>query len=241
MSKPTLLVINANTSVSMTEDIGEAAKRAASKGTEIITVASKRGPRTIQGPVDSALSVPGMLEVAKEYEGRYNGIISACFGDPGIEPLRSAFGVPVVGILESAFHVASFTGNRIAVITPVKGSEQRLRTFAGLKGIGNKLHSVLYAGISISDLEAGAPGTEESVYTAGKGAIEKGANTLIFGCAGMGKVVGKISSRFDVPCIDPVQAAVKLLESILHFCRGKKFQGVPFQKDMVGYPDLSSS
>ena len=238
MVEHTLLVINANTSVSMTEDISEAAKRAAAKGTEIITVASKRGPRTIQGPVDSALSIPGMLEVAKEYEGRYNGIISACFGDPGIEPLRSAFGVPVVGIMESAFHVASFTGNRIAVITPVKGSEQRLRTFARLKGIEGKMHSVLYAGVSIPDLESGSPGAEEHVYTAGKEAVEKGADTLIFGCAGMGWVVKKITSRFDVPCIDPVQAAVKTLESILYFCHRKKFHGLPFQKDILGYPDL---
>ena len=238
MGEHTLLVINANTSVSMTKDIGEAAKRAASKGTEIITVASKRGPRTIQGPVDSALSIPGMLEVAKEYEGRYHGIISACFGDPGIEPLRSAFGVPVVGILESAFHVASFTGNRIVVITPVKGSEHRLRTFARLKGIEGKMHSVLYAGVSIPDLESGSPGAEEHVYTAGKEAVEKGADTLIFGCAGMGWVVKKITSRFDVPCIDPVQAAVKTLESILYFCHRKKFHGLPFQKDILGYPDL---
>jgi allantoin racemase len=81
MGEQTLLVINANTSVSMTKDIGEAAKRASAKGTEIITVASKRGPRTIQGPVDSALSVPGMLEAAKEYEGQYDGIISACSGE----------------------------------------------------------------------------------------------------------------------------------------------------------------
>jgi allantoin racemase len=240
MGEHTLLVINANTSVSMTKDIGEAAKRAASKSTEIITVASKRGPRTIQGPVDSALSVPGMLEVAKEYEGLYNGIISACFGDPGIEPLRSAFGVPVVGIRESAFHVASFTGNRFAVITPVKGSEQRLKAIARLKGMDNKMHSVFYAGVSIPDLESGSPGAEEYVYAAGNEAVEKGADTLIFGCAGMGWVVDKIASRFDVPCIDPVQAAVKTLESILYFCQGKKFHGIPFQNDLLGYPDLLS-
>ena len=73
MGEHTLLVINANTSVSMTEDIGAAAKRAASKGTEIITVASKRGPRTIQGPVDSALSIPGMLEVPRNMKDGITG------------------------------------------------------------------------------------------------------------------------------------------------------------------------
>jgi allantoin racemase len=224
----------------MTKDIGEAAKRASAKGTEIITVASKRGPRTIQGPVDSALSVPGMLEAAKEYEGQYDGIISACFGDPGIEPLRSTFGVPVIGIMESAFLVASYTGDHIAVITPVKGSEKRLRTFTRLKGIDNKIHSVLYAGVTIPDLESGFAGAEEYVYSSGKEAVEKGADTLIFGCAGMGWVVEKIASRFDVPCIDPVQAAVKSMESILYFCHGKKPNGMPFQKDMLGYPDLLS-
>ena len=149
---------------------------------------------------------------------------------------------PFTGTLlrESAFHVASFTGNRIAVITPVKGSEQRLRTFARLKGMEDKIHSVLYAGVSIPDLESGSPGAEEFVYAAGNEAVEKGADTLIFGCAGMGWVVDKIASRFDVPCIDPVQAAVKTLEGILYFCQGKKFHGIPFQNDLLGYPDLLS-
>ena len=238
MAERTILVINANTSASMTREIDEAANKAASQGTTIMTVPSKRGPRTIQGPVDSALSVPGMIEVAKEHQGQFDGIISACFGDPGLEALKFAFGVPVLGIRESAFHIASFVGNQFSIIIPVKGAEQRIRQFARLKGLEDKLLSVIYAGVSVSELEAGAPGAEEHVYTAGKKAVEEGADALIFGCAGMGTTLDNIVSRFDVPCIDPVQSAVKVMEGILYFCGGVSFHVMAFQHDIVGYPDF---
>ena len=238
MADRTILVINANTSASMTREIDNASNKAASQGTAIIAVPSKRGPRTIQGPVDSALSVPGMLEVAKEHQGQFDGIISACFGDPGLEALNFAFGVPVVGIRESAFHIASFVGNRFSVIIPVKDAEHRIRQFARLKGLEDKLLSVIYAGVSVPELEAGSPGAEERVYAAGRGAVDKGADALIFGCAGMGETLGKITSRFEVPCIDPVQAAVKIMEGILYFCDEIKFQGIPFQQEIAGYPDF---
>ena len=240
MADRTILVINANTSASMTREIDEAANKAASRGTTIMTVPSKRGPRTILGPVDSALSIPGMLEAAKEHAGQFQAIISACFGDPGLEALKWAFGVPVVGIRESAFHIASFIGNQISVIIPVKGAEKRIRQFARQTGLEDKLLSVVYAGVTVPELEACSPGVEEHVYAAGKEAVDHGADVLIFGCAGMGGTLYKIAPRFEVPCIDPVQAAVRVAEGLLYFCDGISFQGRPFQPHIAGYPELTN-
>jgi len=239
MGVGTILVINANTSISMTKGIEASAQKVASRGTKIITVSSKRGPRTIEGPVDQAFSIPGMLEIAKELEGQFHGIISACFGDPGLEALKLAFGVPVIGIRESSFLLASLIGNNFSIITPVSGTERKLRNFAREKGMEDKLLSVEYAGVTVSDLETGLPRIEEFIYKSAREAIKKGADVLIFGCAGMGKIVDKVSSRLDVPCIDPIGSAIKIMEGILHFCSDKRSKGVPLKKEMIGYPDWS--
>jgi len=61
-----LLVINPNTTASMTRSIGIAAAAAASAGTVVTAVNPDMGPASIEGPYDEALSVPGLLaEVAK--------------------------------------------------------------------------------------------------------------------------------------------------------------------------------
>jgi allantoin racemase len=238
MQDTTILLINPNTSLAMTRVIDDSAKRAASKTTKIITVSSKRGPTVLEGPVDEALSVPGMIEVAKKMEGQFHGIISACFGDPGIEALKFAFGVPVIGIRQSAFLIASLIGDTFSVIALQKNTERNIRHLVRLMGIEEKLLSVEAGGVTISDLESGVPGIEEAIYKAGKAAVDKGARSLIFCCAGMGRVVRKIESRLDVPCVNAVESAVKVMEGILYFCRGKIFKGNPFKDEITGYTDL---
>ena len=187
----TLLVINPNTSASMTADIEESAKRAASRTTRVITVSPRRGPKVIEGPVDQALSIPGMLQIARKMDGRFDGIISACFADPGVEALKFASGLPVMGIRESAFQIAALLGEPFSVIVPVKGVETNLRTFARLRGMEEKLLSVEYAGVGVCELESGSTAVEEAVYRSAGSALKKGARALIFGCAGMGRMTAR--------------------------------------------------
>jgi len=71
-----ILVINPNTTVAMTEQIGLAARAAAASGTEIIAVNPMDGPVSIEGYYDEAFSVPGLLaEIAK---GDATGISAHC-------------------------------------------------------------------------------------------------------------------------------------------------------------------
>jgi len=53
-----LLVVNPNTTASMTRKIGAAAMRAASPGTEVVAVNPQTGPVSIEGYYDEAISVP---------------------------------------------------------------------------------------------------------------------------------------------------------------------------------------
>ena len=93
-----LLVINPNTTASMTEKIGIAARRAATPGTEIVATNPPQGPVSIEGYYDEALAVPGILQtmrntpdfdaviIALETGGTvdtYPGGIDSCSGECG--------------------------------------------------------------------------------------------------------------------------------------------------------------
>ena len=55
MDKPTILVVNPNTSEAMTIAINHIAWEAAGSSANIVTRRSLQGPHTIEGPLDAAL------------------------------------------------------------------------------------------------------------------------------------------------------------------------------------------
>ena len=64
-----ILIVNPNTTASMTETIGAAARAVAAPGTEIIAVTSAMGPVSIEGYYDEAFAVPGLIQALHERAG----------------------------------------------------------------------------------------------------------------------------------------------------------------------------
>ena len=55
-------IINPNTTDSMTQTIGRAARAVAAPGTEIITATSRSGAASIEGHYDEAMSIVGLVD-----------------------------------------------------------------------------------------------------------------------------------------------------------------------------------
>ena len=56
-----ILLVNPNTTTSMTATAAHAARLVAAHGTEIVAVTSSMGPVSIEGYYDEALAIPGLL------------------------------------------------------------------------------------------------------------------------------------------------------------------------------------
>ena len=87
-----LLLVNPNTTATMTEKAGEAALLVAASGTEIIAVNPEYGPVSIEGYYDEVFSIPGLLEeVRKGEDSGCQGTVIACFDDTGLDAARCLY------------------------------------------------------------------------------------------------------------------------------------------------------
>src|SRR6266403_213606 len=192
-----ILVVNPNTTVSMTEKIRRAAERAAAPGTRIVAVNPPVGPESIEGFYDDALAVPGLLaEIAK---GEAHGVaahVIACFDDTGLDAARALAVAPVVGIGEAAFHAASLVALRY--------------------GLAARCARVRAADVPVLALEERRSDACERIdaqIAAAK--ADDGAEAIVLGCAGMADLAAELTARHGLPVVDGVAAAVALVEMLV--------------------------
>jgi len=87
-----ILIVNPNTTTSMTETIGAAARAVAAPSTEISAVTSAMGPVSIEGYYDEAFAVPGLIQALMNAPDADAGIV-ACFDDTGLDAARESVSI----------------------------------------------------------------------------------------------------------------------------------------------------
>jgi len=210
-----ILVVNPNTTESMTQKIGAAARAVAATGTEVAAVNPDFGPPSIEGYFDEALSVPGLIaEMAKAPD--VDAYIIACFDDTGLEAARSFVEAPVVGIGEAAFHLASLVAGRFSVITTLARSVAPIEHNLVRYGLASRCAKVRASEVAVLDLEVpGSDACRRISDQVGATIREDAAEAIVLGCAGMTDLAFSLSREHGVPVIDGVAAAVKLCESLI--------------------------
>lgn len=211
-----ILVVNPNTTVSMTDKIGEAARSAAAAGTEIAAVTSAMGPASIEGYYDEALAVPGLLaEIARGERAGSQAAVIACFDDTGLDAARAMADIPVIGICEAAVATASFLAQRFSVVTTLERSRVPIEGLVQRYGMGGRCR-VRAADIPVLSLEDPASGAADKLRREIEKALDEDrAEAVVLGCAGMADLAAALSRRYGVPVIDGVAAAVKQAEALV--------------------------
>jgi len=210
-----ILVINPNTTASMTDKIGETARRAAGNASEIIAVNPADGPASIEGYYDEALSLPGTISVVKDYPD-VDGIVIACFDDTGLDAVRCMGTVPVLGIGEAAFHVASLLANSFSVITTLSRSVPAIEHNLVRYGLATRCARVRSTEIPVLELEDDGPAVRQRISDEIARAIDEDrAEAVVLGCAGMTDLTESLTSKHGLPVLDGVACAVGLCQSLI--------------------------
>jgi allantoin racemase len=212
-----LIVVNPNTSASMTARIGAAASAAAGRRTQVRAVQPASGPASIEGYFDEAFAVPGTLEeiVKGEADGA-DAFIIACFDDTGLEAARCVATGPVVAIGEAAFHIASLVAHRFSVVTTLSRSIAPIEGNLMKYGLERRCARVRACEVPVLALDDPASGARDRLsQEIERAKAEDRAEAIVLGCAGMADLAAALSRRHGLPVIDGVASAVKLAEALV--------------------------
>jgi len=205
----TLIVINPNSSQSVTDGIDAAIDPLRSFGFPITCLTLGNGPPGIESQRQADLTVAPMLKLAASQDNAA-GFVIACFGDPGLHALRDQTSLPVVGIQEAAVLTALTLGQRFGVIAILPASVPRhLRAF-GAMGVLDRLAGDRALGLGVSDLADPAKSLNAMIATGKRLRDDDGADVLIMGCAGMAHYRDTLQEATGLPVVEPTQVAVSI-------------------------------
>lgn len=211
-----ILVINPNTTLTMTATIGECARAVAGPGVTVDAVSPSTGPVSIESHYDDAMSVPGVLaEIADGERAGVDAYVIACFGDPGLLAGREVAAGPVVGIAEAAMRTAAYLGRGFSVITTLERTVGHTWDLAESYGLGRHCRGVHATGIPVVELESD-PAAYPTVLGASRRAlVDDGSDVIVLGCAGMADLCARLQADLGVPVLDGVAAATVQAESLV--------------------------
>lgn len=220
-----LLLINPNTTSSITDQVARVARAAVSPGVAIDAVTGRFGARYIASRAAAAVAGHAALDAWAEHAAAHDAVVLACFGDPGLDALRELAPVPVVGMAEASIHAACLLGRRFAIVTGGERWVAMLEEFVAARGLAGRLsgiHAVAATGAAIAaDPDAALDGLAAACAEA----VRTGAESVILGGAGLAGLAARIGHRVPVPLVDCAVAAVRLAETLVALAPRKAAEG----------------
>jgi Asp/Glu/hydantoin racemase len=206
-----LLLVNPNTNVATTERMVEIAREAAPPGVVIEGATAGFGAPLITEPGALAIAADAVEALVQSADTRrFDGVIVAAFGDPGLDRIRAIVPFPVTGIAEAGMAEAAAGGRRFAVATTTPD------LVASIEGLASRYgHAAFFIGtyLTTGHLEALMREPErlaDALEDASREAIAAGAEAVVIGGGPLAVAARTIAPRIPVPIVEPIPAAVGL-------------------------------
>jgi allantoin racemase len=200
----TLLLINPNTTASITALVLKHARRFAAKGTTLRAVTGAFGPRYIASRVGYAIAGHAAVDALANDTARKDAIVLACFGDPGLAALKEIAKVPVVGMADASILQACAMGQRFSIVTGGERWKPMLEEFVAAQGMSARLASVRTVAPTGADIARNPK--------AAMALLAKGCATCAR--AGLVGLAAKLKAAVDVPLLDGLACALSLAEAL---------------------------
>ncbi|OAA61055.1 carbon-nitrogen hydrolase [Niveomyces insectorum RCEF 264] len=222
-----ILLVNPNSTASMTDACVALATPTLAELTGF--TAPRPAPSAIESHVDNVLSAAAAVRAVLPLAATHDAVLVVCYSDHAlIRMLREELpGQPVVGIMEASLAAARTLGNRFGLVATSDRSrvvhEDTIRTM-GLDGL---CAGVASCKLGVLDLHAEGEGEDAAaaaqakvnavVARAATSLVERGAEVLTLGCAGMTPLKTAVEAAVgpNVTVIDGVLAGVQFLSGLV--------------------------
>ena len=154
-------------------------------------------------------------------ESAPDAVVIACFGDPGLEQVRAAVDVPVLGIAQAAMHAAALSAGNFSVVTSMSSTVPTAwslaKTYTPSQCLG-----VYATDIPVLVLDSDPTTIEPVGDLCEKALAQDGSRAIVLGCAAMAKFAAPLTARLGVPVVDGVVAATLLAEALVTMRRRQR-------------------
>jgi allantoin racemase len=211
-----ILIINPNISDSVSDLIRAEALRSASPGTEIEVMTAPFGVAYIETRFESLVGAYATAQMAAEHCARFDAVVVAAFGDPGLAGLRELLPVPVTGMTEAALATAHLLGHRISIIAISQRIQAWYRETVEAYGFGSRLASIRALNRPISAIGGVQEEHAHALHALAEQAVtEDGADVIILAGAPLAGLARSLHGRLPVPMVDGVSSAVRHAETLV--------------------------
>ena len=205
-----LLVINPNTSASVSTLLQTHVQAAAGLHVQVRTVTARFGAPYIADEASYAVAAHATLDAwaaaLTETENTPDAVLIGCFGDPGLLALRESSPVPITGLAEAAFIDAARHG-RFAIVTGGTRWGPMLQRLAQALGHAPQLAGIYTVLPTGAQLAADPVAARALLAQACRDVVRQmGVQAVILGGAGLAGMAAAIQPQVSVPVIDSVVA-----------------------------------
>ncbi len=211
-----ILLLNPNTTESVTDRLYQAGVKVAAAGTTLVPLTAPRGVPYIATRAEAQIGGAIALEMLAEHHRGADGAIMAAFGDPGLLGARELFDMPIVGMAEAAMVSALMLGRRFAIVTFATALVPWFEDCVEMHGLGGRCAGVRMLDEPFRSIDDVQEEKEALLVELCIRTIETtGADVIILGGAPLAGLAEKVRERIPVPVVDQVQAAVKQVEALV--------------------------
>ncbi len=210
---PKALVINPNTSPAMTAEIEQTAQKVFQSPWSCVVSAAPGGPESLESGSDYHIASLAVLPLLEKHSDA-DGIVLACFGDPGLFLLKEICEVPVVGIAEASMSLALLLGARFGILAGMRRAVELMDSMVHTYCLEARYAETVSLDMRVLDFDKDRAATLGVLEKASQKLRSNGAEVLLLGCAGLTAFSDELQSRADMPVIDPVEAGCRMLRTI---------------------------
>ncbi|KAL4993977.1 carbon-nitrogen hydrolase [Aspergillus recurvatus] len=218
--KHRILLINPNATQSMTCKCLEMVAPTLPSDIQVDGFTSPQpAPTAIEGSLDAVLSTAAAVRAVIPVAEQYDAFLVACYSEhPLIKALREELTSPVVGIMEASLFAARTLGGRFGIV--VTSSRSAVLHADSIKNYGYEGFSVGVesCGLGVLGLERrGEQEVLDAMCGAARNLVERGADVITLGCAGMTKLKEAVEEAVgpEIQVVDGVVAGVHHLVGLL--------------------------
>jgi len=215
---PKLLLINPNTSDSVTHMLAEAAQTHLPEAFQVTAVTAPFGEAYITGEHSLAVAEHATLQAradATKAHGGFDGCLIGCFGDPALLALQELSAEPVIGLAEASMRLAARQGP-FAIVTGGDRWREPLRRLAFSIGLLDQLAALHTVDATGAQLKADPDMALRLLGEACKAAVKEGTRagqaprSVIIGGAGLFGYARALASSVSVPLLDSVLCGLNM-------------------------------